>query len=100
METLNINGSKKQRNGLWTDANQTNNQINYQPENLFDSTFYRRIVISNNIKDTSNIILINIKNSWGGIINSTNDTIVEGNSTGNFEINKSYWHNKKLGKKV
>lgn len=77
---------QKQRNGLWTDATQTNNQINYQPENLFDSTFYRRIVISNNIKDTSNIILINIKNSWGGIINSTNDTIVEGNSTGTLKL--------------
>lgn len=77
---------QKIRNGSWTDATQTNNQLNYQPEILNDSTFYRRVVYSNNIKDTSNVILINIKNSWGGVINSVNDTITEGTTTGNLRL--------------
>ncbi len=73
---------QKVRNGSWSDATQTNNQANYQPELITDSTFYRRITFSNNIKDTSNIILINIKNSWGGILNSPYDTIKEAETTG------------------
>ncbi|MFA6200380.1 MAG: M6 family metalloprotease domain-containing protein [Bacteroidales bacterium] len=73
---------QKTRNGSWIDASQINNQLNYQPEQLTDSTFYRRIVTSNLIKDTSNIILISIKNSWGGVLSSTNDTINSGSTTG------------------
>lgn len=91
---------QKTRNGLWVDATQTNNQLNYQPELLHDSTFYRRIVTSNTIKDTSNIVLINIKNSWGGILNSTNDTISKSSPTGTIRL-QSYigsilnWERKK-----
>ncbi len=77
---------QKTRNGEWTNATQTNSQLNYQPELLSDSTFYRRIVSSNNIKDTSNIILINIKNSWGGILTSLNDTIAKGETTGTIKL--------------
>ena len=73
---------QKTRTGDWIDAVQTNNQINYQPENLTDSTFYRRLVFSNSIIDTSNIVLMNIKNSWGGVITSPNDTINAETSTG------------------
>ena len=73
---------QKERMGEWTDANQTNNQMNYQPSTLSDSTYYRRITFSNNIKDTSNIVLINIMNSWGGNLNSPKDTINESASTG------------------
>lgn len=73
---------QKVRNGSWSDATQINNQANYQSELLTDSTFYRRVTFSNNLKDTSNIVLINIKNTWGGVLNSANDTIVEGNTTG------------------
>lgn len=73
---------QKQRNGSWIDATQTNNQLNYQPEQLNDSTYYRRIVTSNTIKDTSNIVLINIKNSWGGILTSSYDTISKSSTTG------------------
>ncbi|MFA6824523.1 MAG: M6 family metalloprotease domain-containing protein [Bacteroidales bacterium] len=70
------------RNGSWSDATQTNNQPNYQPELITDSTFYRRITFSNNLKDTSNTILINIKNSWGGVLDSPYDTINEATTTG------------------
>ena len=77
---------QKAQNGSWIDATQTNDQLNYQPEQLTDSTFYRRIVTSNLIKDTSNIILINIKNSWGGVLSSTNDTINSGSTTGTIRL--------------
>ncbi len=77
---------QKTRNGSWIDATQINNQLNYQPEQLTDSTFYRRIVTSNLIKDTSNIILINIKNSWGGVLSSTKDTIDSGTTTGTIRL--------------
>ncbi|MDD4684471.1 MAG: M6 family metalloprotease domain-containing protein [Bacteroidales bacterium] len=73
---------QKTRNNVWEPASQTNNQINYQPETLTDSTYYRRIVFSNNIKDTSNVVLINVKNSWGGIVNSPWDTINQATTTG------------------
>jgi len=73
---------QKVRNGSWSDATQTNNQPNYQPELITDSTFYRRITFSSNIKDTSNVILINIKNSWGGVLDSPYDTIKEAETTG------------------
>jgi len=78
---------QKVRNGAWTVATQTNTNANYQPETLTDSTFYRRIVFSNlTLKDTSNTVLINIQNSWGGEIVMPKDTILMGNSTGTMQL--------------
>lgn len=77
---------QKQRDGEWIGATQTNSQENYQPETLTDSTYYRRIVFSDNIKDTSNIVLVQINNSWGGELSFPNDTIDSGTSTGYMRI--------------
>ncbi|MDD4703879.1 MAG: M6 family metalloprotease domain-containing protein [Bacteroidales bacterium] len=77
---------QKVRNGSWSDATQTSDQANYQPELITDSTFYRRITFSNNLKDTSNTILIYIKNSWGGVLNSPNDTININSTTGTIRL--------------
>lgn len=77
---------QKIRNGEWQEATQSNTGINYQPELLTDSTFYRRITFSNNLKDTSNTILINIKNSWGGTLTSPKDTINVGNTIGTIRL--------------
>ncbi len=93
---------QKVRNDAWTSASQINNLINYQPESLSDSTFYRRIVLSNTVKDTSNTVLINIKNSWGGILSSPNDTINKEASTGSIRLTNHVgtiknWERKKDG---
>ena len=93
---------QKVRNEAWVLASQTNNQISYQPETLSDSTSYRRIVISNSIKDTSNIVLINIRNSWGGTLSSPNDTINQEASTGAIRLTNHVgtiknWERKKDG---
>lgn len=77
---------QKVRNNAWEEATQTNNTKDYEPEYLTDSTFYRRIVFSQNIKDTSNVILINIQNSWGGYVSMPKDTIFTGSSTGTIRL--------------
>ncbi|MDR0790286.1 MAG: M6 family metalloprotease domain-containing protein [Bacteroidales bacterium] len=61
----------------WITADGINNTQNYQPPALMDSTFYRRIVISNGtIQDTSNIILMNVLVSRGGnLTKKVSDTV-------------------------
>ncbi len=59
----------------WTSASGTNNEISYIPGVLSDSTYYRRIVTSTGINDTSNTILIAIVYSHGGHIQYANDTV-------------------------
>lgn len=81
---------EKKLNTPWTLASQTHNQQNYQPQTLSDSTFYRRIVISDGtLRDTSNVVLINIKRTWGGNIVSSKDTIVLGTGTGTMRLMNS-----------
>lgn len=79
---------EKKRTGSWYTATQTSTEKDYQPENLQDSTYYRRIVISNGtIKDTSNVVLMNVLVSRGGRINKmVGDTIEIGESTGNLGL--------------
>lgn len=71
----------------WEPATQINTGLNYQPEELHDSTFYRRIVISDgSIKDTSNIVSININRTWGGELINSRDTIYEESQTGTIRL--------------
>ncbi|MEE0927238.1 MAG: M6 family metalloprotease domain-containing protein [Bacteroidales bacterium] len=79
---------EKKRTGSWYTATQNSTEKDYQPEVLEDSTYYRRIVISNGmIKDTSNTVLMNVLVSRGGRINKTvGDTIAVGESTGNLGL--------------
>ncbi len=79
---------QKKRTGSWYDATQTANERDYQPESLEDSTFYRRIVISNGvIKDTSNTVLMNVLVSRGGTLTKVvGDTITLGESTGTLRV--------------
>lgn len=77
---------QKSRTSQWIAATQTNNNQNYQPEAITDSTFYRRIVISNGtIQDTSNSILIDVRISRGGNLTFTNDTVNQ-NTIGKFTL--------------
>ncbi len=79
---------QKKRTGSWSNATQVSDQRDYQPESLEDSTFYRRIVISNGvIKDTSNTVLMNVLVSRGGTLTKTvGDTISLGESTGTLRV--------------
>lgn len=67
----------------WIAATGTNNEQNYQPPALTDTTLFRRIVISNGtIQDTSNSVLMTVLTSVGGKINKlVGDTIGIGEST-------------------
>lgn len=82
---------QKSRTGAWTDATQLATEQNYQPEELTDSTFYRRIVISNGvIKDTSNTVLIDVMISRGGVLTkNAADTVVreQGQDIALFRLN-------------
>ncbi len=78
---------EKKLNTDWTAASQTNNTQNYQPETLNDSTFYRRIVFSDGtLKDTSNIISVNINRTWAGELIGSRDTIIENTPTGTIRL--------------
>lgn len=79
---------EKKRTGSWYNATQTADQRDYQPESLDDSTYYRRIVISNGlIRDTSNTVLMNVLVSRGGKITKTvGDTINLGATTGTLKL--------------
>jgi M6 family metalloprotease-like protein len=79
---------EKKRTGSWSNATQESTQKDYQPEALSDSTYYRRIVISNGtIKDTSNTVLMNVLVSRGGrIIKGVEDTVNVGQTTGTLRL--------------
>lgn len=59
----------------WADAPNVNNTVNYIPGTLSDSTYYRRIVSSTGIYDTSNTILVAISYSRGGNVTYNSDTV-------------------------
>lgn len=46
--------------GIWTDANNENNKLDYNPPPLFDPTSYIRIALSGVCIDSSNISTINV----------------------------------------
>lgn len=79
---------EKKRTGGWYAATQQNDGRDYQPQSLEDSTFYRRIVISNGvIKDTSNTVLMNVLVSRGGVLTKTvGDTVSLGQSIGTLRV--------------
>ena len=59
----------------WADASGTNNEMNYAPGTLSDSTYFRRIVFSTGIYDTSNTVLIAVNYSYGGKVSFFSDTV-------------------------
>ena len=70
----------------WADAPNVNNTINYNPGSLSDSTYYRRIVFSTGIYDTSNTVLIAISYSYGGIVAYNADTVNINERIGRFRV--------------
>lgn len=77
---------QKTLEGTWVDAPNTNNGMNYVPGELADSTFFRRIVSSTGIYDTSNVVLIAINYSVGGNVSMNADTVNVGEKVGRFRI--------------
>ncbi|MDO5760693.1 MAG: M6 family metalloprotease domain-containing protein, partial [Bacteroidota bacterium] len=70
----------------WVDAEGTNNQQNYQPPVLTDSTYFRRVVYSNGlIGDVSNTVLIDVQISRGGVVNFAYETVFK-NTQGTFTL--------------
>ena len=70
----------------WADATGTNNEINYAPGTLSDSTYFRRIVFATGIYDTSNTVLIAVNYSHGGNISFTSDTVNVNEKIGRLRI--------------
>lgn len=67
---------QKKTNSAWEDAEGVNDQINYQPQILQDSTQFRRIVYSDGrVNSTSNTVLIDVRISRGGNIQFALDTV-------------------------
>jgi M6 family metalloprotease-like protein len=79
---------QKARSGQWftaTQADSTNQS--YQPEALTDSTYFRRIVVSNGtILDTSNTVLLDVQISRGGNLVFAYDTVSQ-HTSGTFSLN-------------
>jgi|GEM_PF-873516 len=77
----------QKREGVnWVEAEGTNNQQNYQPPVLSDSTYFRRVVYSNGlIGDISNTALIDVRISRGGVVNFAYGTVFTG-SQGTFTL--------------
>ncbi|MFW5872550.1 MAG: hypothetical protein ACOCVN_01045, partial [bacterium] len=61
---------EKSTTSSWKVAKNTFNQKDYQPPALLDTTFYRRIVVSDNIYDTSEVVAINVQQN---ILNDLQD---------------------------
>jgi hypothetical protein len=70
----------------WADAPATNNEMNYVPGTLSDSTYFRRIVFATGIYDTSNTVLIAVNYSHGGNISFTSDTVNVNEKIGRLRI--------------
>ena len=67
----------------WTAATGINNNINYSPPALTDTTWYRRVVNSSACSDTSNVIVVNvhktiINNTISFVSGAVEDTICNG----------------------
>jgi hypothetical protein len=67
----------------WATATGVNNNINYSPAALTDTTWYRRVVNSSACSDTSNVIVVNvhktiINNTISFVSGSVEDTICNG----------------------
>lgn len=74
----------------WEDADSTtstgNNQKDYQPALLTDSTYFRRVVYSDGIvTNTSNSVLIDVRISRGGSLTFANDTVIK-NTNGTLKL--------------
>ncbi len=70
----------------WADAPGTNNEMNYAPGTLSDSTYFRRIVFATGIYDTSNTVLIAVNYSHGGYISFISDTVNVNEKIGRLRI--------------
>ena len=88
---------KNSQNSVWQDAQGVNDERNYSIGALESALWLRRLVFSYNIKDTSNIIYINVRQSIAGNIYGRDslevgltDTLVLKNYKGNllsWEVN-------------
>ena len=61
----------------WEDAEGVNDQLNYQPSLLTDSTYFRRVTYSDNrVSANSNSVLVAMLSSRGGYILADEDTML------------------------
>jgi gliding motility-associated-like protein len=67
---------KSNDNSSWSDADGVNNINDYQPPTLSDTIFYRRVVTSAGIADTSYSIKINVQETISPNILSWDDIII------------------------
>lgn len=72
---------EKREGATWVPAEGINNQQNYQPPVLTDSTYFRRRVISNSLDNlngsVSNTVLIDVQISRGGVVNFASESVLE-----------------------
>lgn len=73
----------------WVDAPGVNNEINYYPGSISDSSYFRRLVYSTGIYDTSSTVLIAIKYSRGGNVSFSLDTVNVNERIGRFRVQGS-----------
>lgn len=77
---------QKSNSSTWADAEGVNNQANYQPSALTETTSYRRVVYSDGrVSNNSNIIIVTVVESVGGSVLFANDT-VEQNTNGDLTL--------------
>ncbi|MCH3923326.1 MAG: M6 family metalloprotease domain-containing protein [Bacteroidales bacterium] len=80
---------EKQIDSSWHNATNTNNLKDYYIGNLTQSTYFRRIAFSENIKDTTNVLFAKVNSSKGGnifgrdsVMNNEYDTLTLKNNVG------------------
>lgn len=69
---------KRTKNTTWTEATGVNNQMNYAPPALTDSTYFMRIVTSGSVVDTSTEIEINVIPEIKNNLITADQTICQG----------------------
>ena len=68
---------QRRKGDNWEEAAGVNDGQNYQPELLTDSTYFRRVVISDGrVENTSNTVLIDVRISRGGEVTTFNTTTI------------------------